>query len=127
LVLTSFNFKQKPLAMKYFFIMLIMLAFAATVSAQHYNDYGRRRGRVTFGVTIGTPAPYTVYNGGGYYSDGRVAEINREFEHRIWEVRNDWRLSPWEKRRMINDLNYRREERIRQVMRYGSYDRRWNY
>ena len=114
--------------MKYFFIMLLTLAFAATVSAQRYDDYyGHRRGRVTLGVTIGSPAPYTVYNSGGYYSDGRVAEINREFEHRIWEVRNDWSLSPWEKRRIINDLNYRREQRIREVLRYRNYDRRWDY
>jgi hypothetical protein len=113
--------------MKYFFIILLTLAFAATVSAQRYDDYGHRRGRVTVGVTIGNPAPYGVYNGGGYYRDGRIAQINREFEHRIWEVRNDWRLSPWEKRRIINDLNYRREERIREVLHYGDYDRRWGY
>jgi hypothetical protein len=115
--------------MKYFFIMLLMLAFAATVSAQRFereNYRHDRRGRVTFGISIGTPAPYPVYNN-GYYADPRIVEINREFEHRIWEVRNDWRLSPWEKRRAIEELNMRREERINYVLRYRDYDRRLDY
>ena len=119
--------------MKYLIIMLLFLGTAVAASAQHRDrdDYGRRRGGVNFGITIGTsPYGYNNYpynNNNGYYRDRnfQIEQINREFNQRIWDVRNDYNLAPWEKRRIIRNLEIRREERINELSRMR--DRTWDY
>lgn len=95
--------------------MLFMVALGGFASAQGRCGYGMHR-YGGYSAYRGNPGYYSVadrggynrgYRGGGYYN-----HINREYDARIWEVRNDYRLAPWEKRRIIWRLNQDRKERL---------------
>ena len=111
--------------MKYLLMLLLTFGGVMAASAQHYDRddyYGHRRRGASFEISIGT-SPYG-YNGNNYNDrDYRIERINREFNRRIWEVRSDYSLSPWEKRRIIRDLEIRRDERINEILRWQT--RRW--
>ncbi len=103
--------------MKKIFIMLLSLGSVAFASAQsydhNYRGYDRDRDR-----DIARVDNNRYDNFGDHDRDGRISEINREYDHRIWEVRNDYRLSPRQQRRMIRGLNEEREMRIREMNRW---------
>lgn len=101
--------------MKKIFILTMSLGFVLAASAQYGHRGYERRPRVTIGVNVG-PAYYNR----PYEIERRIAEINREYDHRIWEVRHDHYLRHREKKRMIRDLTIEREQKIREI-------RRWNY
>ena len=95
--------------------MLFMVALGGFASAQGRCGYRAHR-YGGYNAYHNYPRYYSVadrddhdgyYHGGGYYY-----RVNREYDARIWRVRHDYRLAPWEKRRIIWRLNQEREERL---------------
>ena len=97
--------------------MLFMVALGGYASAQARCGYGMHRS-AGYSAYRSYPAYYSVsdrdrYNRGGYYHGGGYYErINSEYDARIWRVRHNYRLAPWEKRRIIWRINEERHERM---------------
>ena len=91
--------------MKRIIFVLFAMAFVTAASAQYHRDYDRdrdyqRRSGVT--VMVGTPR----YHDGGW--ERRSRWVNRRYNERAWEIRHNRHLSPWEKRRLLRELNEER-------------------
>jgi hypothetical protein len=97
--------------MKKIFIMLLSLGAVIGASAQYeHHGYDDRHPDVSVNIGAGR------IHGDNF--DRRIDEINREYDHRIWEVRNNYRLSPFEKRRIIHRLERERVYKIREARRW---------
>lgn len=96
--------------MKKFFITVLSLGAVIAASAQH----GRMVVEPGVRVGVGVGRDY----GRGYGYERRIDEINREYDHRIWEVERNSFMSHRQKRRMIRELNYERADRIRELRRW---------
>jgi hypothetical protein len=96
--------------MKKLFITVLSLGVVLAASAQH--------GRVVVdpGVRVGVRVGPDYGSRNGY--ERRIDEINREYDHRVWEVERNGYLSHRQKRRMIRELNYERVDRIRAIRRW---------
>jgi len=61
----------------------------------------------------------------GYPSSGsrqaQVDQVNREYDAKIWSIRNNRTLSEAEKDRMIRQLEQDRQRRLQEISRNGSY------
>ncbi|HEY6955523.1 MAG TPA: hypothetical protein VI385_09775 [Flavisolibacter sp.] len=121
-------------------ITLFIAVFAVgSLYAQTNKDEVRR---VILGQGKGTPAPSgngrdVILGGGnngntyptsypGNYPNsgsrqGQVDQVNREYDAKIWSIRNNRTLSQQEKDRMIRQLEEDRQRRIQQITRNGHY------
>lgn len=98
--------------MKKVFVLLFSLGIVAAASAQYgHYDYGRPDVRV--GVRVGPDYRYDRFS-----YERRVAEINREFDTRIWNVQRNPFMSRHEKRKAIRELNWQRDQRLRELRRF---------
>lgn len=71
------------------------------------------------------------YNFAEREKDIQIAQINREYNNRIQSVRNKFFMGRYQKERIINSLQFQRQEEIRSVMinfnrRDNGYGRRNN-
>lgn len=74
------------------------------------------------------------YNFAEREKDMQIAQINREYNNRIQSVRNKFFMGRYQKERIINSLQFQREEEIRSVMikfnrrdnGYGRSDNRYH-
>ncbi len=66
------------------------------------------------------------YNFSTRERDMQIAQINREYDYKIREVKSRWLLSRYKKEDMIRSLNFQRQEEIRRVYARFS-DRRNRY
>jgi hypothetical protein len=90
------------------------------------NNSTSRNGRdVVLGGGNETTYPNSYPN--NYPSGSRQAEIdrvNREYDAKIWSIRNNNRLSSEEKARMIRQLEQDRSRRIRQISQSDGYGKK---
>ena len=114
--------------MKKILTLFLAVAAVATVQAQTSRDEARK-------VILGQPKGGSTNGGGGTSTQGRdvilgggngntgqypnngtsVDQINREYDQKIWSIRNNPNLSQAEKDRIIRQLEQDRARRIRQV------------
>lgn len=110
--------------MKKIFTLLVSVTLFASAFAQYNNggnkDFGKSRDAV-----------YSDrYNndhdrGGNSYSfsakerDMQIAQINREYDRKVMEVRNRWFMSRFKKEQLIHRLNEERNDEIKRV--YSKY------
>jgi len=123
--------------MKQLITLLIASCTFVALKAQTSKDEARRvilgqekgssstsgNGRdVILGGGNGTTYPNSYPN--NYPTGSRQAEIdqvNREYDAKIWSIRNNRTLTQEEKDRMIRQLEQDRARRIRQINQTGSY------
>ena len=114
--------------MKKIWIVLIALGLAGGASAQRFSHGYYYRPRVSIGIGVGAFVPIVPYYGFGYapipmYRYGymphrtsplqrQIADINREYDDKIWAVKHDHTLSHKERRRTIRQLKHEREQEI---------------
>lgn len=120
----------------------LLFAVGAFVASQAQTTKDEAR-RVILGQEKGntstSPGGRDVILGGGnkttypssypnkYPAGSRQAEIdrvNREYDAKIWSIRNNNRLSSQEKTRMIRQLEQDRARRIRQINQSDSYGKK---
>ncbi len=118
--------------MKKILTLFLAVAAVATAQAQTSRDEARK-------VILGQPKGGTTNGGGGTSTQGRdvilgggngntgqypnnypnngssVDQINREYDQKIYSIRNNPNLSAAEKERIIRQLEQDRARRIRQV------------
>jgi hypothetical protein len=121
-------------------ITLLIAVFAiATVHAQTSRDEARK---VILGQGKGSTSTSgngrDVILGGGNNGDtyptsypgnypssgsrqGQTDQVNREYDAKIWSIRNNRTLSDTEKDRMIRQLEKDRQRRLQQINRNGDY------
>lgn len=98
--------------MKKILVLMFFFGLVITASAQHAR------------VIIGEPGiRIGIGAGQGYgYHDfefqRRIDQINMEYDNRIWSVEHDPYLSRRQKRRAVRELNFERDERIRDLRRW---------
>lgn len=90
------------------------------------GTYDRRADDV---VWNGNNNRYPTYSNGGYGSDreNRIDQINREYDAKIYSVRNNPYLSKKEKERTTRQLEKDRQKRLKEINRefdkaYGRYE-----
>ncbi|MGZ3950781.1 MAG: DUF1542 domain-containing protein [Flavisolibacter sp.] len=71
------------------------------------------------GNTYPTSYPNNYPNSGS--RQAQVDQVNREYDAKIWSIRNNRTLTPEEKDRMIRQLEQDRQRRIQQINRNGNY------
>jgi hypothetical protein len=123
--------------MKKILTLILAVAAVGTVQAQTSRDEARK-------VILGQPKGGSTSGGGGTSTQGRdvilgggngggntgqypnypnsgtsVDQINREYDQKIWSIRNNPNLSQAEKERIIRQLEQDRARRIRQVTQSG--------
>ena len=92
-------------------MLLLASGTFIAASAQHYdqNDYSRRENY--------NQRHYDRGSNGFREKQMPINEINRAYDRRIMEVKNDFRLSGHQKRKAIREMNRERNERIKEVNR----------
>jgi hypothetical protein len=135
-----FRYKRKQITMKKFITLLIAFGAFAVAQAQTSRDEARR-------VILGQPKDNgqtsrsgdVVYDRNGYPTNpntsssqqAEIDQVNRDYDAKIYSIRNNPNLSQAEKDRMISQLERDRKNRIREInKRYqgsnGQYDKRRN-
>ena len=121
-------------------ITLLVTVFAiGSLHAQTTKDEARR---IILGQGKGTSSPsgngrdvilgggnngntYPTSYPGNYPNSGsrqaQIDQVNREYDAKIWSIRNNRTLSQQEKDRMIRQLEQDRQRRIQQISRNGDY------
>jgi hypothetical protein len=120
------------------------MAMFSTTFAQYGQNGQRNRGKDNDVYASNDNRGYNRHDNsyGGYMftpreRDMQIYQINREYEYRIQSVQNKPYMGWYQKKRLINNLEFQREEEISQVIRkfrspknkfedYGRKDRkRW--
>lgn len=125
--------------MKKLITLLIASGAFAALHAQTSKDEARRvvlgqnkktsapsgQGRdVILGRGNGNNYPYPNTNPNNYpvgSRQARIDQVNREYDAKIWSIRNNNSLTPAEKERMIRQLEQDRARRIREINQSGGY------
>ena len=104
--------------MKYVLAILLTVGVFTVASAQYSNDsYGRDRNWNDHNIRVENS-----------YFNGNIDQINRYYDRKVWEVQNDYRLRPREKRRIIREINEERKYRIQAAQRENRRERRhWDW
>ena len=111
-------------------LLAIMFLFAPALFAQyngnHQND-NEYDNNNPCDFTINNTERRNGYNdrgGRNYYERKReiqVAQINRNYNYRIQDVRNNFFMSHYKKQRIIEALQYQRDEEIRSILKKYSH------
>jgi hypothetical protein len=115
--------------MKKLFTLLAATFCATAIFAQYDNHgYDQRRDQVQsqdFRTGRDFNNNYGNYNGRNSRKINRQVErINREFDVKIARVRSNWSIRPFEKERIMSNLEQQRRQEIRMVYaRFGGRDR----
>jgi len=112
--------------MKKMMTLLVTVAVVSTASAQYrtneQRDFGYDKGNYGWNKKDD--------NRNGYYSftarerDLQIAQINRQYDKQVREVRNRWFVSRFKKEQMIAGLEQQRRDEIKRV--YARYNDRSN-
>lgn len=130
--------------MKTIFTLLFSMAIFSTTFAQYGQNGQRDRDRDNDVYVSNDNRGYDRHDKGygGYMftpreRDMKITQIHREYQYRIQSVQNKSFMGWYQKRRLINNLEFQRDEEIGQVIRkfrspknrfddYGRKDRkRW--
>lgn len=129
--------------MKKLFIVLMALAFASGVSAQHGIGGGKGahyvRPRVSVAIGGYIPLnPYPYYGVSPYYGfspaygyglgygayghrpsrlDLKIEDIRNDYSDRIWSVKHDTSLTRKERRQKVHELRHERDQAITDAKR----------
>ena len=114
--------------MKKILIVMISLALAGSVSAQHFSHgggvYYRAPVVVTggfypyYGLGFGFNPFYPYYPYGGYgYSrpskmDMKIQDIKNDYQDKIWSAKHDTSLTGKERRQKVHELRRERDDAI---------------
>ena len=116
--------------MKKLFTLLAATFCATAIFAQYDNhSYDQRRDQVYQSQDFRNGRDfndnYGNYNGRNERKIHRQVErINREFDVKIARVRSNWTINPFEKNRIIMNIEQQRRQEIRMVYaRFGGRDR----
>ena len=116
--------------MKKLFTLLAATFCATAIFAQYDNhSYDQRRDEVYHSQDMRNGRDfndnYGNYNGRNERKIHRQVErINREFDIKIARVRSNWTINPFEKNRIIMNIEQQRRQEIRMVYaRFGGRDR----
>jgi len=67
---------------------------------------------------------FQIFRGDNSYPYRDADRINRYYDEKVWEVKNDFSLRPREKRRIIREINEERKYRLKAERRQDRGERR---
>jgi hypothetical protein len=121
--------------MKQLFVIMISLALALGASAQHrfyHGGGGYRYGGARLSVGIGAPF-YPYYGYAPFYANPyqygyansyrpskltlKIEDIKNDYNDRIWSAKHDTSISRKERRKLVHDLRYERDQAITDAKR----------
>ena len=111
--------------MKTLFTLLFTMALFGTTWAQYGQNGHRDRDRYDDVYAPHNNRGYDRHHNGGngsyFFSprerDMQIAQINRDYEYKIYSVKNKPYMGWYQKKRIINNLEAERDEQIFQVIR----------